>query len=500
MKFLFKKHIFFLVLFHVSLFSFGQENIDSLKKILLKADKHEQLVILNELSAAYLNISSEKSAEYAIEALFKNKKLQQEKIIRKKTIHNSLFVGLIFILLFVGLIYNYKNKIKANKILSEQNNQIRKKNEEIKNQANSLSKINSELEKMSIVASKTDNAILIADADGKIEWINDGFKRLFGYSLEELIREKGESLEKASSSSNIKEIIDLAKKEKKSQLYQSVVIAKSGRKYITQTTLTPIIGKHNEITKIIILDSDITKLKTTEEELQKLLITKDKFFTIIAHDLKNPFNTLIGLTQLLVQGFDRMSTEKVKHFHKNLHQISKNGYELLINLLEWSRSQTGRMEFSPVQQNLFKLTEETFFLYSSKANAKEITLTNSVPNNLVAYVDLNMIKTIFRNIVSNALKFTDRGGAIEISAQTNNSLAEVTIRDTGVGIAPKVINKLFELDTKYSTYGTDDEPGTGLGLILCKEFIEKHGGTIWIESKVGFGSKFIFTLPLNTLQ
>ena len=433
-----------------------------------------------------------------IEALSKNEILQQEKIDIQKTVRNIFILGVVLILLFTGLIYyNYRNKIKANKILSLQNNQIRKKNRKIKNQAAILSRINSELEKLSIVASKTDNAILITSADGSIEWINDGFTRLFGYTLEDFFIEQGRTLVSASSNPNIQEIIELARKEKKSQIYQSEVIAKSGRKYITQTTLTPIIDDNSEIIKFIIIDSDITKLKNTEEELQKLLITKDKFFTIIAHDLKNPFNTLIGLTQLLVHGFDRMSTEKVKHFHQSLHQISKNGYELLINLLEWARSQMGRMEFQPEQQNLYKLTTETFSLYNSKAEQKEILLTNNVHKDSFAYADINMIKTIFRNLVSNALKFTDHGGVVEISSQTNGELVEVTIRDTGIGIEPNTINNLFKLDVHRSTQGTDNEMGTGLGLLLCKEFIEKHKGKIWAESKVGFGTKFIFTLPLN---
>ncbi|MGM0407070.1 MAG: tetratricopeptide repeat protein, partial [Bacteroidota bacterium] len=307
-----------------------------------------------------------------IEILSKDKALHVQTIEKQKVLRNTLMLGSIFILIFTGLIYyNYRNKNRANKILSIQNEQIKKKNQKIKHQAFSLSRINHELEKLSIVASKTDNAIIIARPDGSIEWINEGFKRLYGYTLDEYINEKGATLVDTRSNPDIEKIIAKAKSEKKSQIYESEIIAKNGKKYKIQTTLTPIIDDDGGITKIITIDSDISQLKRVEKELQKLLITKDKFFSIIAHDLKNPFNSLMGLSQLLVYGFDRMSKEKVKHFHSNLYQISKNGYELLINLLEWSRSQMGSIKFNPEQINLTGITEETFSLYQSKAKQKD---------------------------------------------------------------------------------------------------------------------------------
>lgn len=431
-----------------------------------------------------------------IEILSKDKDLQQQKIEKQKVVRNTLMLGSIFILLFTGLIYyNYSNKTRANKLLSVQNEQIRKKNQKIKHQAFSLSRINHELEKLSIVASKTDNAIIIARPDGSIDWINEGFTRLYGYTLDEYMNAKGETLVDTSSNPDIKKIIEKAKTEKKSQIYESEILAKSGKKYKIQTTLTPVIDDNGEITKLVTIDSDISKLKEIEKELQKLLITKDKFFSIIAHDLKNPFNSLIGLSQLLVYGFDRMSKEKVKYFHSSLYQISKNGYELLINLLEWARSQMGSIKYSPEQINLNGITEETFSLYQSKAKQKDILLSNNLKSNCFVYADKNMTKTIFRNLVSNALKFTDRGGVIEVSSGRNETIEEISIRDTGVGINPADIDKLFELDNHYTTKGTEDEGGTGLGLILVKEFVEKNGGTIRLESQAGNGSNFIFTLP-----
>lgn len=408
-----------------------------------------------------------------------------------------IIVLIVFIFLISVLIILYRQKQKVNRLLKEQNTLIKTTNIEIKKKTERLAIVNKELEKLSIATSQTDNAIIITGVDGKIEWINDGFTRFYGYTLEEFIKEKGETYIKTSSNPNIEEIFNNALTEKKSQIYESDMLSKEGKEYRIHTTLTPILDHNENVIRFIAIDSDITKLKEIEEELQELLITKDKFFSIIAHDLKNPFNSIIGLAQLLVHGYDRLSPEKIKYFHQNLYQISKNGYELLVNLLEWSRSQMGTIQFNPSKINLYGLVEETYSLYSSKANQKEITLTNHTNENSEIYADQNMLKTILRNFVSNALKFTDRGGAIEIAEKDIDGFKEISVRDTGIGIDANDIKKLFRLDENYTTLGTEEESGTGLGLILCKEFVEKHGGKIWIESKIGFGSKFNFTLPLN---
>jgi len=452
----------------------------------------QRAITVSEIKSSY---ELQKQIE-EIELLSNNNRLQQEKIERQNNFRNILIVGsLTILLLLIIQILNFRNKQKANKILQKQNEQIKNKNDEIKQKTDHLAKVNQQMEKLSIAASKTDNAILITDAKGKIEWINEGHTRLYGYSLNEFIKKHGGNLLEASSSPEIKEIFEKAIAERESQKYESEVITRDGSKYNIHTTLTPVFNENNEISRLIAIDSDVTKQKKVEEELQKLLITKDKFFSIIAHDLKNPFNSLIGLSQLLVHGYDRLSSEKVKYFHNNLYQISKNGYELLINLLEWSRSQMGSIQFKPVEVSLSAIVEETFSLYSSKATQKEITLTNNIEDESTLFADHNMLKTILRNLVSNALKFTERGGAIEITEKNTNGYKEISVRDTGIGIPPDDVDKLFYLDENFTTEGTEDESGTGLGLLLCKEFVTKHGGEITVESKVGFGSRFIFTLP-----
>ncbi|MFC2096110.1 ATP-binding protein [Bacteroidota bacterium] len=486
------KHIAIFILLLVSHFSFAQIKIENLETELENSTGIKRVEILIKLSEEYIHISPQKSLEYSKEAsILINEYNYKQKILRIILIEGIIIILTLLILYFLS----FRNKIKANKILQEQNEQIRAKNLEIKEKTEHLTKINKDLEKLSIAASKTDNAIIIFNPKGDIEWINEGYIRLYGYTLENLIIKKGKNFKDISSNEAIEKIFNTATAEKKSQVYETDVISDHNKKYKIYTTLTPILNKNDEIVRFIAIDSDVTKLKEVEERLKKLLITKDKFFSIIAHDLKNPFNSLIGLSQLLVHGFDRMSTEKVKYFHQNLYQISKNGYELLINLLEWSRSQMGRIQFNPEINNVHALVQETFTLYNSKAVQKEITLTNNTESSSQVYADKNMLKTILRNLVQNALKFTERGGAIEISEKKLSEQKEIIIRDTGIGIDPENIKKLFKLDEHYTTEGTEDELGTGLGLILCEEFMEKHTGSINLESKVGYGSQFILTFP-----
>ncbi len=236
------------------------------------------------------------------------------------------------------------------------------------------------------------------------------------------------------------------------------------------------------------------KVELRTKELQDLNATKDKFFSIIAHDLKNPFNTLLGFSELILDGFDEYESEKVKEFIQIINETSRQSYNLLENLLEWSRSQTGKIQMEPIEIILNKLVEENFELLNNNASKKKIDLINNVSPSAIAYADWNMMSTVLRNLISNAIKYTDKG-SITCSDKNNNGALELSVTDTGVGISENNIEKLFSIDKNYSTKGTADESGTGLGLILCKEFIEKNGGYIRVESQEGQGSSFILTVP-----
>ncbi len=237
-------------------------------------------------------------------------------------------------------------------------------------------------------------------------------------------------------------------------------------------------------------------IKKYTEELKQLNATKDKFFSIIAHDLKNPFITLLGFSDLLISDFGEFTDEEKIYYITEMKKSAEVSHNLLQNLLLWSRAQTGRIEFNPLKIDLQKIVSDNIELLRPSAERKQIKIISDTPPNTFIFADEDMLNTIIRNLLTNALKFTNKNGLIEINCFQRPENIEICISDTGVGMSDKVKANLFRLDVSQTTFGTENEAGTGLGLILCKEFVEKHGHKIWVESEVGKGSKFCFTLPI----
>ncbi len=237
------------------------------------------------------------------------------------------------------------------------------------------------------------------------------------------------------------------------------------------------------------------EIRRQNEQLQQLNATKDKFFSIISHDLKGPLNSLTSFSGLLINYFDSLSKEEIQALAKDLDKSLKNLFALLENLLEWSRSQTGAIEFKPEAFDLAELVQQNIELLTAQAGTKGIKLEYSNPQLLIVRAHKNSVTTVIRNLISNAIKFTPKGGTITLTASKSNEEALVSVTDTGVGISKEVIDKLFRIDAKHSTKGTADEKGTGLGLVLCKDFVEKNNGNIGVQSEEGKGSTFYFTLP-----
>lgn len=236
-------------------------------------------------------------------------------------------------------------------------------------------------------------------------------------------------------------------------------------------------------------------LKESEKRLQEINATKDKFFSIIAHDLKNPFNSILGFSDLLAEQIHDKDFSQVDEFIGYIQGSSKLAMDLLGNLLDWTRSQTGRMVYNPEFVEMVSLIKEVASIMEASAHQKKISIRFQLPRNAPVNADRAMISTILRNLISNAVKFTPADGEIVISAgQLDNDLV-VSVTDTGIGIRKESLGKLFRIEESYTTAGTNNELGTGLGLILCKEFVDKHGGKIWVESEVGKGSKFSFSIP-----
>lgn len=255
------------------------------------------------------------------------------------------------------------------------------------------------------------------------------------------------------------------------------------------------IRKQNK--ELLILNASLEEqVEERTEELRKANAAKDKFFSIIAHDLRSPFNALLGLSEAMLDNWEAIPDESKMEFVQDMNKASKSTYNLLQNLLEWSRSQTGKVivdatVFSPLQ-----VVSDNLEVLKQHANSKKISIKNEVDPGINCHADKNMISTVFRNLISNAIKFTNEHGTITITSSSENKHHKFCITDDGIGMDEETKNGLFNLSSKTQRFGTSHESGTGLGLHLCKEFVEKNKGQLSVSSKENEGSTFCFTLPV----
>ena len=237
------------------------------------------------------------------------------------------------------------------------------------------------------------------------------------------------------------------------------------------------------------------EINLKNEQLQAINAEKDKFFSIIAHDLRGPLSAFVAATQILTEEIQTMEIEEIKDITLSMKTSASNIYSLLENLLEWSRLRRGGMDFVPVKLNLKKIIGESIAVLSESASKKGIEIETTIPDKLEILADNHMFESVIRNLISNAIKFTTQGGKVKVTVHSKEDHStEIKISDSGIGISPGLISRLFQINEKTSRPGTEGEPSTGLGLLLCKEFIEKHGGKIWVESEVGLGSTFSFSI------
>jgi signal transduction histidine kinase len=231
-------------------------------------------------------------------------------------------------------------------------------------------------------------------------------------------------------------------------------------------------------------------------QLSEINAQKDKFFSIIAHDLRNPMHGFLNLTMMMATESKDFTIAEFAKFSQALHDSAVNLHRLLENLLDWSIMQQGKMDFNLQKQNLSSMVSQNISTIIDNIKQKGISIINQVKDSIDVSVDEKMINTVLRNLLSNAVKFTRKDGTIKVNAKSSeNGMIEISVSDTGVGISDVDMHRLFKIGEKVSSKGTDNEPSTGLGLLLCKEFVEKHGGKIWVESKENEGSTFYFTLP-----
>jgi len=358
-------------------------------------------------------------------------------------------------------------------------------------------------EKYRTIVETANEGIWIVDENRKTTYANHRMASMLGYTIEEMVANPWQLFvyETEIQGSEIT-LEQRTKGSGKRESYEYKLKRKDGTPLWVLVHASPQYDDNARYLGSISLVSDITDLKHKEIELKEneiklkeLIATKDKFFNIIAHDLKNPFTSLIGSSELLVEYIDKMGPEKVKTLALIINDSSKNGYGILLNLLDWSRSQTGMLKLYPERINLYDLIDEQIRNLGHISGNKEIEIIALVKKDIFITSDKNIINTVMRNLISNAVKFSHRKGKVTVTAYKTSYSSIISVKDSGIGISPEKLKNIFELETKLSTPGTENEQGTGLGLKLCKEFIEKIEGEIWVESVESVGSEFKFSVP-----
>jgi two-component system, sensor histidine kinase and response regulator len=352
-----------------------------------------------------------------------------------------------------------------------------------------------ELHKFKSAVENCPATIVITDANGLIEYANPFFLDITGYTPEEVIGNKPNLLKSGFHSKEFYQSLWRTISSGKVWRGEFYNRKKNGVFYWEQAHIAPVVNEEGKINNYVAIKLDISGSKQAENELKALVATKDKFFSIIAHDLKNPFGAILSFSKMLSENVTEYKPSEIIDISDLINTSAKLAYDLLENLLQWAQSQTGHIRFSPHKISLSQTVDDTWKELQSQASSKNIEIVNTIANDIEIVADDNLLKSIIRNLVSNAIKYSKRGDKIVISAEEVAGYTEISVVDTGMGISYENLDKLFKIDEKYSTYGTAKEKGTGLGLLLCKEFVEQHGGHIWAESEEGRGSKFVFTIP-----
>ena len=448
-----------------------------IKDSLFSAESNKQI---NSIQTLYeINKKSEENKLLKIEKLHNLAKIKQQKIISVLIAGTSLIlIVFVFILLFT-----LKQNKRSNKLLTKKNHEINK---------------------LSTAVEQSPTTIVITDLNGNIEYANPHFEKLTGYTSKEVIGLNPRILQSGETPRETYVYLWETITSGKVWTGEFINKKKNNEIFIEKAIISPVRNNEGKIVNYIAIKEDITKQKETQQELksakkqaEELSATKDEFFSIIAHDLKNPFNTILGFSDLLLSSHTNIDDKKRELYIKSVYESAKNAYTLLENLLLWARSQRGTIQFNPEQILLKTLFQDIINLHQKTAMKKEISLNYFLTDDINVKADKNMLTSILNNLITNALKFTNIKGKVNLSAVLSENDIKITIEDNGVGMDEETKNKIFDLSTNQSTEGTAGEMGTGLGLVLCKEFVEKHNGKIWIESELGKGSRFIFTLPVE---
>ncbi len=353
-------------------------------------------------------------------------------------------------------------------------------------------------EQFRLLIEESSDPIFVFDTEGTYRYSNKVFALSTGLHQDEIVGKKLWEVCDANEIENRKLVLKRCTEEEKT-IVEEIRVFNGNTKMVFISTINPVINQYGKIESFIGIAKNISErkkieleLKQSEETLRQLNKTKDQLFSIIGHDLKNPFQAIIRLSEVLT---NNLKDPENRNVVDTIHKAGETAHRLLENLLEWSRLQTGDLLASYERFSAVDLINLVLNLYESNIKSKNISVKSDIADNVYLNADRRMCQTIFRNLISNAIKFTPKGGIIDIEAQLIDKGVQITIRDTGVGIEPDHIGKLFNINDKTVKNDTENNRGTGLGLVLCKEFVDRHNGKIWVNSEVNRGSVFSVYIP-----
>jgi len=356
--------------------------------------------------------------------------------------------------------------------------------------------------RLSALIENVQEGIATADENENFIFANKKASEIFGYSNSELI---GRNLKEFTSAESFKQIQNETKKRKKGEItkYKININRKDGIERLLEVTSTPefdtngqyigSLGIFHDVTEKVIQEQQI---KSQNKNLKKLNSEKDKLFSIIAHDLRSPFSGILGFSELLIRNFQKYDENKKYEMIQHINIITHSTLDLLENLLEWANFQKNKTNFNLTEIELSSLVNNELPAINKTALLKNITLTNLIAEEILFNADKNMLQIIIRNLLNNAVKFTENKGEIIIDSYSTLEAVVISVADNGIGIQQERIPYLFTIEQNSTTLGTNSEKGSGLGLVLCREFVEKHGGRIWVESQIGVGTTFFASFPL----
>jgi PAS domain S-box-containing protein len=362
-------------------------------------------------------------------------------------------------------------------------------------------------EKYRFLSDNVSDGILLFEANNKLKYISEGCLKMLDYELQDMDYLNFDDIFSFFHEDDVQQVKEIFKSSHLKQIesfqFNYRLKIKDGRYIWTEDKVKAEYDSYGNHVRSVHHIRNISERKQSElfinqqnEELKKLNADKDRFITILAHDLKSPFNSILGFLGLLTENIRTYDIEKIEKQINIVNNSAKTTFALLEDILMWVRANSGKIPYEPQKLNFGTICEDIIESLKQYADSKEITINNFLADEINIFADKNMLNTILRNLVSNSIKFTNRNGRIDIYAETNRTNAIITVSDNGIGIEPDTINKLFDISQIITKTGTANENGTGFGLILCKEFVEKHYGKIWAESEFGNGCNFKFTMPL----